>query len=72
MTKTLQLKKRYFRIKIAMHLSLGIRNGRPPSKLQEKPSALKREHPELPTYFFIFTIFLGRFCLSGSGASRPK
>ncbi len=48
------------------------------SKLQEKPSALKREHPALQNMkllnFFEFSIFCGHFCLfrSGSGSSRSN
>ncbi len=36
------------------------------SKLQEKPSALKREHPAL----FFVSMFVGHFCPPGSGGSR--
>jgi hypothetical protein len=31
------------------------------SKLQEKPSALKREHPALQNMKFFFSIFVGNF-----------
>jgi hypothetical protein len=43
---------------------------RPPyrtSKLQEKPSALKREHPALQNKFVnTFFYYVGHFCLPGS------
>jgi hypothetical protein len=40
------------------------------SKLQEKPSALKREHPALQNMKFLnFFIFLGHFCPPGSGST---
>jgi hypothetical protein len=37
-------------------------------KLQEKPSALKREHPVLKNMKILdfFAIFVGHFCPSGS------
>jgi hypothetical protein len=42
------------------------------SKLQEKPSALKREHPESSTskdeIYEDFSIFVGYFCPPGSGS----
>ncbi len=45
---------------------------RPPerrSKLQKKPSALKREHLALQNMkFLIFSILVGYVCLSGSGS----
>jgi hypothetical protein len=39
------------------------------SKLQEKPSALKREHPALPKneFYELFSKFVGHFCPPGSG-----
>jgi hypothetical protein len=37
----------FFKSKIAIFLSLGLFTGCPLSKLQEKPSTLKREHPAL-------------------------
>jgi hypothetical protein len=39
------------------------------SKLQEKPSVLKREYPALQKMKFInfFSMFVGHFCPSGSG-----
>ncbi len=45
---------------------------RPPkrmSKLQKKPSALKREHPALQNMKFLkfFSVFVGHFCPPGSG-----
>ncbi len=53
---------------------------RPPyrtSKLQQKPSPLKREHPALQNMKFInffLSFFVGLFCPPGfgSGSSRPK
>ncbi len=41
------------------------------SKLQEKPAALKREHPTLHNMTFLdfFSIFVGHFCPSGSGSN---
>jgi hypothetical protein len=43
------------------------------SKLQEKPSALKREHAALQQMKFInfFSIFVGHFCPLGSGSGNP-
>ncbi len=38
-----------------------------PSKLQEKPSALKREHPSFKTLNFLSFLYF-----RGSGSSRPK
>jgi hypothetical protein len=40
------------------------------SKLQEKPSALKREHPALQKMKFIYKKFyvVGHFCPPGSGS----
>ncbi len=38
------------------------------SKLQQKPSALKGEHPELQNMKFLnFFFFVGNFCPPGSG-----
>jgi hypothetical protein len=39
-------------------------------KLQEKPSALKREHPELKKHenSRLVSIFVGGFCPAGSGS----
>ncbi len=43
------------------------------SKLQEKSSALKREHPELENLKFLpFFIYVGHFCPPRSVSSRPK
>ncbi len=40
------------------------------SKLQEKPSALKKEHPTLQTMKFLnfFSVFVGHFCPPGFGS----
>jgi hypothetical protein len=40
------------------------------SKLQKKPSALKREQPALHkmNFFFFFSTFVGHFCPPGSGS----
>jgi hypothetical protein len=38
------------------------------SKLQKKPSALKREHPSLKhEIFYLYSTFVGPFCPPGSG-----
>ncbi len=44
------------------------------SKLQEKPSALKREHPALRNMnvLELFSIFASHFCPPGFGSSRPN
>ncbi len=59
--KKLQLRKNsIFLSKTAIYLSLGLHKG---SKLQEKPSALKREHPALKNmkflklFLFLWVIF---------------
>jgi hypothetical protein len=43
-------------------------------KLQEKPLALKREHPALlnTKFGFFFSIFMGHFCPPGSGSSNSN
>jgi hypothetical protein len=47
--KIFQLKKiLFFKLKIAIYLSLGLHEGGP-SYMRKKPSALKREHPTLQT-----------------------
>ncbi len=42
--------------------------------LQEKPSALKKEHSALQNKKFLrfFSIYVGHFCPPGSGSSRQK
>ncbi len=52
---------------MAIYLPLGLHKGR---KLQEKPSALKREHPALQNMkiLYFFSIFVGHFCPPGSGS----
>jgi hypothetical protein len=48
-----------FRIKTTIYLSPPVRT----SKLQTKPSALKREHPALQNMNFLnFSIIVGHFC----------
>jgi hypothetical protein len=44
------------------------------SKLQKKPSALKREHPALQNMKFLnfFPIFVVHFCPPGSGSRCPS
>jgi hypothetical protein len=43
------------------------------SKLQEKPSALKREHPALRKMKFLNLIFfVGHFCPPGSGSGSTE
>jgi hypothetical protein len=58
---------------MAIWSSLGLHKGRP--KPQQKPSPLKRGHPELQNMSFLnFSIFVGLFCTleSGSGSSCTK
>ncbi len=56
------------------YLSLGLLIARPlyrTSKLQEKPSALKRQHPTIQKTISLtfFYIFVGQFCPYGSGSN---
>ncbi len=56
-----------FWLKISIYLSLGLHKGGP--GLQEKPSALKRDHPALQKWNLLtFSILVGKFCPPGSGS----
>jgi hypothetical protein len=61
-----------FRSKIAIYFSQGLLKRT--SKLQEKPSALKREHTALQKlkFFKLFSTFVGHFCPPGSNSDIPK
>jgi hypothetical protein len=76
--KKLQMKKNLSNLdeKMAIYCTNVLIPGPPKrtSKLQEKPSALKREHPALQQLKFIsfFSIFVSHFCLPGSGSGSHR
>ncbi len=73
MTKNCQNKQQFF---FSWYQKLQFIIPRPlyrTSKLQEKPSVLKREHAALQKIKFLpFFFFEGLFCLPGAGSSWPK